>query len=116
MKSAWIFLGIVPVVMLILLVTGGLGMMGFGGFGMGPGMMGTYGGYGGYGMMHGYGVGPLAAILTLVVWALIISGVVVLVVGLVRNVSQSGLHGGSITSPFDIVKTRHDANKRDSGA
>jgi len=128
MKNVGTIVGIAIVVVLVLLVLGGAGMMGFGGFGMmGPGMMGGYGGYGG--MMSGYGFNPLGAILSIVVWALIIGGIVLLVVWLVRNANAStgaprgGLSIGSNESPFDNQKARYakgeinkeqlDAIKRD---
>jgi putative membrane protein len=104
---------------LILLLLGGTGMMGFGG--MGPGMMGGYGGYGG--MIGGYGFNPIAAILSLTFWALIISSIVLLVAWLARNANRGGLSIGSSESPLDILKTRYakgeitkaqfDAIKRD---
>ena len=131
MKNPGTIAGIILVVVLVLLLLGGAGMMGFGGFGMmGPGMMGGYGGYGG--MMSGYGFNPLGAILSLVFWALIIGGIVLLVVWLVRNANAStgaqrgGLSIGSSESPLDILKARYakgeinkeqfDAIKRDLGA
>ncbi len=131
MKNTATIVAIVLVVILAVLLLGGAGMMGFGGFGMmGPGMMGGYGGYGG--MMGGYGFNPLGAIISLVVWALIIGGIVLLVVWLVRNANAStsaqrgGLSIGSSESPLDILKARYargeitkeqfDSIKRDLGA
>jgi putative membrane protein len=124
MKNAATVIGIVLLVVLVLLLFGGAGMMGFGGMGMGPGMMGGYGGYAG--MMGGYGFNPLGAILSLVLWALIIVGGVFLVVWLARNHDRGALSGGSRESPLDILKVRYakgevtkeqfDAIKHDLGA
>jgi putative membrane protein len=119
MKNAGTIVAIVFLVVLILLLLDGTGMMGFGG--MGPGMMGGYGGYGG--MIGGYGFNPIAAILSLTFWALIISSIVLLVAWLARNANRGGLSIGSSESPLDILKTRYakgeitkaqfDAIKRD---
>ena len=121
MKNAGTIIGIVLLVVLVLLLLGGAGMMGFGGMGMGPGMMGGYGGYGG--MMTGYGFNPMGVILSLVLWALIISGIVLLVVWLARNANRGTSFIGSGESPLDILKKRYakgevtkeqfDAVKRD---
>jgi putative membrane protein len=121
MKNAGTTIGIVLLVVLVLLLLGGAGMMGFGGMGMGPGMMGGYGGYGG--MMTGYGFNPMGVILSLVLWALIISGIVLLVVWLARNANRGPSFIGSGESPLDILKKRYakgevtkeqfDAVKRD---
>jgi putative membrane protein len=112
MQSTGTILAIVLVVVLVLLLFGGAGMMGFG-------MMGGYGG-----MMGGYGYGwnPLASILSLVFWALIIGGVALLVVWLARNAKITSSGG---EAPLDILKTRYargeitkeqfDALKRDLG-
>jgi len=112
MKNTASIVAIVLIVVLVVLLLGGAGMMGFGGFGMmGPGMMGGYGGYGG--MLGGYGFNPLGAIISLVVWALVIGGVVWLVVWLARNANAStvaqrgGLGIGSNESPLDILKARY---------
>lgn len=127
MKDVGTILGIILVVVLALLLFGGVGMMGFGGFGMG-GMMGGYGGYGG--MMGGYGpqgfgFNPIGAIISLVFWALIIGGIVLLVVWLVRNAGRTALGASSGDAPLDILKARYakgeitkeqfDAIKRDLG-
>ncbi len=100
-------------------------MMGFGGYGM----MGGYGGMGG--MMRGFGAqgfgfNPLGAILSLVFWALIIAGIVLLVVWLVRNAGRTGLAASSTDPALEILKTRYakgeitkeqfDAISRDLGA
>jgi putative membrane protein len=114
---------------LVLLLLGGVGMMGFGGFGMG-GMMGGYGRYGGmmggYGA-QGYGFNPIGAIISLVFWALIIGGVVLLVVWLVRNAGRIALGetAGADGTPLGILKVRYakgeitkeqfDQMKRDLG-
>ena len=125
MKNVGAILVIVLVVVLALLLLGGVGMMGFGGFGMG-GMMGGYGGYGG--MMGGYGAqgfgfNPIGAILSLVFWALIIGGIVLLVVWLARNAGRTTLGAAAGETPLDILKARYakgeitkeqfDAIKRD---
>ena len=120
MKNAGTILGVVLLVVLVLLLLGGAGMMGFGGMGMAPGMMGGYGGYGG---MMGYVFNPLGAILSLVLWALIISGIVLMVVWLARNANRGESFIGSSESPLDILKRRYakgevtkeqfDAIKRD---
>ncbi|CAG1009286.1 hypothetical protein ANAEL_03784 [Anaerolineales bacterium] len=125
MKKTGTVAGIVLVVVLALLLLGGAGMMGFGGFGMmGPGMMGGYGGYGG--MMGGYGFNPFGMILSLVIWALIIGGIVLLVVWLARNAGRTTLGASSGDAPLDILKARYargeinkeqfDAIKQDLGA
>lgn len=111
---------IVLVVVLVLFLLGGVGMMGFGGFGMGPGMMNGNGMMGGY----GYGYNPLGMILSLISWALIIAGIVLLVVWFVRNAGKAT--GASSQASLDILKTRYakgeltkeqfDAIKRDLGA
>jgi putative membrane protein len=121
MRNAGTIIGVVLLVVLVLLLLGGAGMMGFGGMGMGPGMMGGYGGYGG--MMPGYGFNPMGVILSLVLWALIISGIVLLVVWLARNANRGMSFIGSGESPLDILKKRYakgevtkeqfDAIKRD---
>ncbi len=110
---------IVVAIVLVLLLLGGVGMMGFGGFGMGPGMMGGNGMMGGY----GYGFNPLGMILSLVSWALIIGGIVLLVVWFVRNSGKAT--SASSQAPLDILKARYakgeitkdqfDAIKRDLG-
>ncbi len=120
MRNTGTVLGIIIIVMLVLFLLGGAGMMGFGM--MGPGMMGGYGGYGmhGFGPQFGYGFNSLGGILSLVFWALIIAGVVLLVIWLVRS------SGGatSLANPaMDILKARYakgeitkeqfDAMKRD---
>ena len=106
MKNTGLVIGIVLIVVLAVLLLGGAGMMGFGAFGMGPGMMGGYGPYGG--MMGGYGAqgfgfNPLGAILSLVSWALIIGGVVLLVVWLARNAGRTS----SGDAALEILKTRY---------
>ncbi len=112
---------IVVAIVLVLLLLGGVGMMGFGGFGMGPGMMNGNGMMGGYG--YGYGFNPLGMILSLVSWALIIGGIVLLVVWFVRNSGKAT--SASSQAPLDILKARYakgeitkeqyDAIKRDLG-
>ncbi len=92
---------IVVAAILVLLFLGGVGMMGSGGLGMGPGMMNGNGMMGGY----GYGYNPLGMILSLVSWALIIAGVVLLVVWLVRNAGKAT--GTSSQAPLDILKARY---------
>lgn len=114
MQNTTTVIVIVLVVVLVLFLLGGVGMMGFGGFGMGPGMMGGY----------GYGYNPLGMILSLVSWALIIGGIVLLVVWFVRNAGKA--IGPSSQTPLDILKARHakgeitkeqfDSIKRDLGA
>ena len=135
MKNTGTILGVILVVVLVVLLLGSVGMMGFGGFGAG-GMMGGYGGYGG--MMGGYGpqgfgFNSIGAIISLVFWALIIGGIVLLIVWLARastvaqHAGRTAL-GASTTgeSPLDILKARYakgeitkeqfDAIKRDVGA
>jgi len=125
MQNTTTIIIIVLVVVLALFLLGGVGMMGLGGFGMMNGMMGGYGSYGMHGFGNPYGVGnsPLGAILSLVSWALIIGGIVLLVVWFVRNSGK--VTGASSQSPLDILKTRYakgeitkkefDAIKRDLG-
>ncbi len=121
MQNTTTVLVIVLVVVLVLILLGGVGMMGFGGFGMGPGMMNGNGMMGGYG--YGYGFNPLGMILSLVSWALIIGGIVLLVVWFVRNSGKAT--SASSQAPLDILKARYakgeitkeqyDAIKRDLG-
>ncbi len=118
MQNTTTILIIVLVVVLVLFLFGGVGMMGFGGFGMMNGgmMNGMMGGY-------GYGFNPLGAILSLVSWALIIAGIVLLVVWFVRNAGKTT--GVSDQAPHEILKARYargeitkeqyDAIKRDLG-
>jgi putative membrane protein len=108
MNNTGTVVGIVLVVVLVVLLLGGAGMMGFGM--MGPGMMGGYGGMGG--MMGGFGAqgfafNPLVAILSLVFWALIIAGIVILVVWLARNAGRTGLAASSSDPALEILKTRY---------
>src|SRR5579863_1814042 len=87
---------IVLAVLLAAGLLGGFGMMGFGM--MGPGMMnGLMGGY-------GYGFSPFRAIFGFVSWALVMSGVTLLVVYAVRNVKSTS---SSNESPLDILKARY---------
>ena len=128
MQNTGTVLGVILVVVLVVLLLGGAGMMGFGGFGMG-GMMGGYGGYGG--MMGGYGAqgfgfNPIGTIVSLVFWALIIGGIVLLVVWLARNAGPTALGASTGDAPLDILKARYakgeitkeqfDAVKCDLGA
>ncbi len=128
MQNTGTILGVILIVVLVVLLLGGAGMMGFGGFGMG-GMMGGYGGYGG--MMGGYGAqgfgfNPIGAIISLVFWALIIGGIVLLVLWLARNAGRTSFGTSAGESPLDILKARYakgeitkeqfDAIKRDLGA
>ncbi len=108
MNNTGTVVAIVLVVVLVVLLLGGAGMMGFGM--MGPGMMGGYGGMGG--MMGGFGAqgfafNPLGAILSLVFWALIIAGIVLLVVWLVRNAGRTGLSAPSSDPALETLKTRY---------
>ncbi len=125
MKNTGTILGVILVVVLVVLLLGGAGMMGFG-FGAG-GMMGGYGGYGGMmGGYGGYGFNPIGAILSLVFWALIIGGIVLLVVWLARNAGRTTFGASAGNAPLDILKARYakgeitkeqfDAIKRDLGA
>ena len=121
MKNVGTIVGVVLVDVLVLLLVGGAGMMGFGAMNMGPGMMGGYGGYSG--MMGGYGFNPMGMILSLVLWALVITGIVFLVLWLARTANHGTSVMGSNGSPLDILKTRYakgeitkeqfDAIKRD---
>lgn len=106
MKNVGTTVGIVLGVVLVVLLLGGAGMMGLGGFGM----MGGNGGYGG--MMSGYGAqgfgfNPIGTIVSLVFWALIISGVVLFVVWLARNAGRTTLGESSSDAPFSILKARY---------
>ena len=112
MKNIGLVVGVVLIVVLAVLLLGSAGMMGgYGGFGtMGPGMMGGYGGFGG--MMGGYGAqgfgfNPLGAILSLVSWALIIGGGVLLIVWLVRNAGRTAVIAPSGNAALEILKTRY---------
>jgi putative membrane protein len=117
MKNTNTVSAIVVIAVLAVLLLGGVGMMGFGGFGMmGPGMMGGYGG------PYAIGYNPLGAILSLVLWALVIAGIVLLVVWLVRSGHWTGPASGP-DSAMEILKARYargevtkdqfDAMKRD---
>ncbi len=103
MNNTGTVVGIVLIVVLVVLLLGGAGMMGFGM--IGPGMMGGYGMMGGFGA-QGFGFNPLAAILSLVFWALIIAGIVILVVWLVRNAGRTGLSAPSSDPAMEILKSR----------
>jgi putative membrane protein len=100
-------IGIILIVVLLVLLFGGVGMMGFGAFGMGPGMVGGYGMMGGYGGPFGFGYNALGGILSLVLGALIIGGIVLLVVWLVRNLGPASFGPPSGESPLDILKGRY---------
>lgn len=108
MKNTGQVIGIILIVVLAVLLLGGAGMMGFGGFGMmggyggmmGPGMMGRYG-------AQGFGFNPFGAILSLVFWALIIAGVVLLVVWLVRSGGRTLPGAPSSDAALEILKARY---------
>lgn len=104
MNNTGTAIGIILVVVLVVLLLGGAGMMGFGM--MGPGMMGGYGMMGGFGA-QGFGFSPLWAILSLVFWALVIAGIVILVVWLVRNSGRTGLSAPSSDPALEILKSRY---------
>jgi putative membrane protein len=106
MQNTGTVIAIILVVVLFVVLLGGVGMMGFGGFGMG-GMMGNFGGM--MGNVGGFGFNPVGAILSLVLWALIIAGVVLLVVWLVRSLAGASPTSPTVTgqSPLDILKTRY---------
>ncbi len=117
MRNTNTLIAIVVIVVLAVLLFGGAGMMGFGGFGMmGPGMM------GGYGSPYGFGYNPIGSILSLVFWALILGGVVLLVVWLLRSANWTS-QASSPDSAIEILKARYakgeitkeqfDAMKRD---
>lgn len=95
MRNTTTIIVIALVVLLVLFLLGGAGMMGFRGFGMMGNMMGGY----------GFGYNPLYAILSLVSWALIIAGVVLLVVWFVRTAGKTTSE--SSQSPLDILKVRY---------
>lgn len=102
MKNTGAVVAIVLIVVLAVFLLGGAGMMG-------PGMMGGYGGYGmmsGYGNQFGFGFNPIGTIISLVVWAFVIGGIVLLIVWLTRNANRGGLSLGSSESPLDILKAR----------
>ena len=99
MQNTGTIIAIVLIVVLAVLLLGGAGMMGFGM--MGRGMM------GGYGNQFGFGFNPLGAILSLVFWALIIGGVVLLVVWLARNVGHTSLGASAGGAPLEISKARY---------
>ena len=100
MRNAGTVIIVVVIVVLLVLLFGGFGMMGFGGLGM----------MGGYGMMgrYGYGYSPLGGIVSIVFFALLIAGAVLLVLWLVRNagVSSMGLRRPG-EGPIDILKARY---------
>jgi putative membrane protein len=99
-------LGIILVILLLVALFGGAGMMGFGGFGMGPGMMSGYGMHG-FGGPFGFGFSPLGWILSLVFWALIIGGIVLLAVWLARSAGQTSVGRFVSESTLEILKTRY---------
>ncbi len=119
MRNTGTIVAVVLVVVLGVLLLGSAGMMGFGGLG-GFGMMGGYGGMmggrgrmmgGQGGMMNGYGfqslgVNPLGGILSLVFWALIIAGLVLLVLWLVRNARPTSA-APTDNAALEIAKTRY---------
>jgi len=86
----------IVVVGLVVLLFGGMGMMGFGP----SGMMGRYG-------MLGFGFNPFGMLMSLVFWALIIGGGVLLIVWLARGAGHSPSTGPADGSPFDILKLRY---------
>ncbi len=110
MKNTAAIVGLVLVVVLVLVLLVGVGMTGFGGHGM----MGGYAGHRGMmgGMLSGYGVqgigvNPFGAVLSLVAWALVIGGVVLLVVWLARNAGHAAVATSTGQAPLDILKTRY---------
>ena len=117
MKDVGTILGIILVVVLAIMLLGSIGMMGFGGFGVG-GMMGGYG-------PQAFSFNPFGAIISLVLWALIVGGIVLLVVWLARNAGRTALGASAGDAPLDILKARYakgeitkeqfDAIKRDLG-
>lgn len=107
MQNTGTVITVVLIVILVLLFFVGAGMMGMGGLGtMAPGMMGGYGGMmGGYGSQFGFGFNPIGAILSLVFWALVIGGIMLLVVWLARNAGKE--RGAPSESPLNILKVRY---------
>lgn len=95
MKNTTTVIIIVLAAVLVLFLLGVVGMVGFGGFGRMGNMMSGY----------GFGYNPLHAILSLVSWALIIAGVVLLVVWFVRNANKGTSE--SSQSPLEILKARY---------
>lgn len=66
----------------------------------------------GFGMMGGFGAqafgfNPWWAILSLVFWALIIAGIVLVVVWLLRNAGRTGLSASSGDPALELLKTRY---------
>lgn len=106
MKNTGQVIGIILIVVLAVLLLGGAGMTGFGGFGMMRGYGGMHGMMGGYGM-QGFGFNPFGAILSLVLWALIIAGVVLLVVWLVRSGGRTLPGAPSGDAALEILKARY---------
>lgn len=105
MQNMGTIVAIILIVVLLVVLFGGLGMMGWGAFGMG-GMMGNMGG-----MMGNFGgfFNPLGAILSLVFWALIVAGGVLLVVWLVRSLTGVSPTPTATTGPsaLDVLKMRY---------
>lgn len=100
MNNTGTTVGIVLIVVLVVLLLSGAGMMGFG-------MMGGYGGMmGGFGA-QAFGFNPGWAILSLVFWALIIAGIVLVVVWLFRNAGRTGLSASSSDPALELLKTRY---------
>ena len=95
---------VIVVVALVVLLFGGMWMMGFGpggmmGFGL-SGMMGRFG-------MPGFGFNPFGRVISLVFWALIVGGVVMLIAWLAKGAGQSPSNVPAGGSPLDILKLRY---------
>jgi putative membrane protein len=86
----------IVVVGLVVLLLGGMGMMGFGP----SGMMGRYG-------ITAVGFRPFGMIISLVFWALIIGGGVLLIVWLAQGAGHSPSTGPAGGWPLDTLKLRY---------
>jgi putative membrane protein len=99
MRNTSLSIGVVILIVLLVLFFGGMGMMGFGGFGRGPGMMNG-------GMMGGV-FNPLGGLLSLLVGALLIGGIVFVAVSLVRSNNVMTPIAPPRESPLDVLKVRY---------
>jgi putative membrane protein len=105
-KNTGTIISIVLILVVLVVLLGGTGMMGFGSFSMGPSMMGGFG-MQGYGGQFGLGFNALGAMLSLVIWTLIIGGLALLGVWFLRNAGWTAFTTSTSASPVDIAKARY---------
>lgn len=99
MRNTGLNMGVVILIVLLVLFVGGMGMMGFGGFGMGPGMM--------NGGMMGGAFNPLGGVLSLLIGALLIGGIIFVAASLVRSNNVMTPIAPPRESPLDVLKMRY---------